>query len=319
MPPPARLAGLRESLRALRDRVGEQAERDPIFADCGSRLESLRVRLESLEAEDAARQLQEYDRRLVGDLLEGLHRLREVSAPRPIVLGDLPSALRERYVSPNGQWLLRVFARDCLWDFEPLDRFVRQVAAVDAGATGKPFTTREGLAAMKEGFQWAAVYALGAIVLVLLLDFRSIRHTLMALAPLGIGVVLSLGVMGIFGVPLNPANMIAFPLILGVGVDNGVHVLHDYLTRRAGTPYTLSHSTGRGMLVAALTTVLGFGALMIAQHRGQVGLGFTLSLGVACCMAASLVFLPALLRLISLKTEGRPQAREDSTRLRHAA
>lgn len=291
---------LRESLQTLRKRVREQAEGESVFAEFRPRLHGLLVRLESLGAEDAARRLQEYDRRLVGDLLEGLHRLREVAEPRSIGLDDLPAALRERYVSPNGQWLLRVFARDCLWDFEPLERFVRQVAAVDAEATGKPFTTREGLAAMKEGFQWAAVYALGAIVLVLLLDFRSVRHTLMALAPLAIGVVLSLGVMGYCGVPLNPANMIAFPLILGVGVDNGVHVLHDYLTRRPGTPYTLSRSTGRGMLVAALTTVLGFGALMIAQHRGQVGLGFTLSLGVACCMVASLVFLPALLRLLSM-------------------
>ena len=89
---------------------------------------------------------------------------------------------------------------------------------------------------MKNGFQRAGLYALLVIVLVLLLDFRSLRHTLIALAPLALGVLLTLGIMGLFGVPLNPANMIAFPLILGVGVDNGVHVLHDYLMRRARGP-----------------------------------------------------------------------------------
>jgi predicted RND superfamily exporter protein len=105
-------------------------------------------------------------------------------------------------------------------------------------------------------------------------------------------------VIGLLRFPLNPANMIALPLVLGVGVDNGVHVLHDYLSRRrAGAPYRLGRATGRGILVAALTTMLGFGTLTLSSHRGLVGLGFILALGVGCCMLASLVFLPAVLNL----------------------
>src|SRR5207244_8802657 len=96
------------------------------------------------------------------------------------------------------------------------------------------------------------------------------------------------------GNDLNPANMIAFPLILGVGADNGVHVLHDYRGRRHGS-YFLTSSTGRGIMVAALTTILGFGTLMIASHRGLASLGLILTLGVTCCMLTALVFLPALL------------------------
>src|SRR5205823_14505897 len=130
--------------------------------------------------------------------------------------------------------------------------------SVDPEATGKPFSTLEGLRAMKHGFEWAGLYALIAIVLVLLADFRKPLRVLAALAPLAMGLVLSLGIMGLCGLPLNPANMIAFPLILGVGVDNGVHVLHDYLCQRRKGAYTLSHTTGRGISVAALTTVLGF-------------------------------------------------------------
>src|SRR5262249_41297660 len=151
----------------------------------------------------------------------------------PLTLTDLPQELRERYVGKSGKWLLRVFASDCLWDFEPLERFTEQIKTVDAMATGKPFSTVEGLKAMKSAFERAGLYALLVIVAVLAVDFRSLRHTLIALTPLAMGVVVLLGIMGLFGVPLNPANMIAFPLILGVGVDNGVHVLHDYLLRRA--------------------------------------------------------------------------------------
>jgi len=140
-------------------------------------------------------------------------------------------------------------------------------------------------------------------VLVLLADFRKPLHILLALTPLAMGMIFALGVMSLCGFALNPANMIAFPLILGVGVDNGVHVLHDYLSQRGKGIYSLHHTTGRGIMVAALTTILGFGTLMISHHRGLFGLGFILTLGVACCMLAALVFLPAVLRLMSSAEE----------------
>jgi hopanoid biosynthesis associated RND transporter like protein HpnN len=241
--------------------------------------------------------LEEFERRLTMDLAEDLHRLRDVSTPTAITLADVPPALRERYVSPNGKWLLRVFARRSLWDYQPLEEFCRQMQAVDPNATGKPFTTVEGLRAMKNGLTRAGVYAFLVIAAVLLLDFRTPRHTLVALAPLVMGVTLALGVLALGGVPLNPANMIAFPLILGVGVDNGVHVLHDWLLRRAEGHATISRPIGRGVLVKALTTMIGFGALMVSTERGLVGLGFILTLGVGCCMVTALVFLPAVLRL----------------------
>ena len=151
---------------------------------------------------------------------------------------------------------------------------------------------------MKHGFLWAGVYALAAMVLVLLLDFRNVRHTLMALAPLAMGMAMSLGILVLSGLALNPANMIAFPLILGVGIDNGVHVLHDYFSRRRDRHYLLSSSTGRGILVAALTTILGFGTLMLSHHRGLASLGLCLTLGVTCCMFGALIVLPALLGFV---------------------
>lgn len=194
-----------------------------------------------------------------------------------------------------------MFAKDCLWDYGPLKQFVEQVKSVDPEATGKPFSTLEGLRSMKHGFLWAGVYALIAMVLVLLLDFRSVRHMLVALAPMVMGMVMSLGVLVLSGLALNPANMIAFPLILGVGIDNGVHVLHDYFSRRRDRHYLLGSSTGRGIAVAALTTILGFGTLMLSHHRGLASLGLCLTLGVTCCMLSALVFLPAVLRLLSIR------------------
>ncbi len=242
--------------------------------------------------------LHRYEEMMTRDLADDLHRLRDVSTPAPIRLEDLPAPLRDRNVGKNGKWLVRVFSNEGLWNFEPLARFVKQVSKVDPETTGKPFTTLEGLKAMQSGFLWAGVYALFAMVFVLLIDFGTVKHMLVALLPLAMGLVATLGFMALFGVPLNPANMIAFPLILGVGADNGVHVLHDFRSRDRTKRYRLSHATGQGIMVAALTTILGFGTLMFAQHRGMASLGLFLTIGVGCCMVTALVFLPALLHVL---------------------
>jgi hypothetical protein len=271
--------------------------------------------------EGIAARLQAFDERLARDLADDLHRLRDVSTPEPITLADLPAPLRERFVGKSGRWLVEVFAkenvRESLWDFGPLEAFCKDVRAVDPEATGQPFATIEGLKAMKDGFQWAGLYAFLAIVAVLLADFRSIRHTLIALTPLGMGLVIALGVMGLVGLPLNPANMIALPLILGVGVDNGVHLLHDFLIRQREGLRTVSYPIARGVLVKGMTTMIGFGTLMISSQRGLAGLGLVLTLGVGCCLLSSLVFLPALVQLVGLggsKGVAVPTAREAGRR-----
>ncbi|MBL8795986.1 MAG: MMPL family transporter [Planctomycetia bacterium] len=291
-----------------------------LLADLRHQLIALQTGLRLLPLTNVAEErLQRFDERLAGDLAEDLHRLKDVSTPAAITTADLPPALRERYLGQTGKWLLRVFARDCLWDFQPLEHFTRQIQTVDPEATGKPFGTVEGLKGMKDGFQWAGVYALVAITVVLLLDFRKIKLTLLALLPLALGVVMTLGVLGLFGIPLNPANTIAFPLILGVGVDNGVHVLHDWRLRRKSGRYGISPAIFKGVLTNALTTMIGFGTLMISTQRGLVSLGFILTVGVGCCMVAALVFLPAVLRLLSRQPIHRAPTNPEALPLETAA
>jgi hopanoid biosynthesis associated RND transporter like protein HpnN len=275
----------------------------PILEKLLRSLAELRDRAAAVNVSVVQARLDEFGRRLTGDLLEDLHRLRDVSKPSAITLADLPPALRERFVGQSGKWLVQAYARDGLWDIEPLEHFVNQARTVDPEATGKPFGTLEGLKAMQSGFARAGAYALLVIVVVLWLDFRSVRHMLLALAPLGAGALITLGVMGLAGVKFNPANMIALPLIVGIGVANGVHVLHDYRRRNGKRSYALTATTGVGVLAVSSTTALGFGMLMIARHKGLAGLGLVLALGVTSCMVAALVFLPAALRLINKQTQ----------------
>ncbi len=237
-----------------------------------------------------------FQQRAAGDLLSRLHALAGIANPEPPALADLPPSLVERFVGSSGRHLLKIYGRGDIWNFESLEKFVRDVRSVDPRATGNPLQAYEASLEMKRSYEQAGLYSLIVILAVLWLDFGSIRHALLAALPLAIGMLQTLGLMGLVGIDLNPANLIGIPLILGIAVDYGVHIVHDALERPG--PYRISASTANSVLVDALTTILGFGALMVASHRGLESLGRVLTLGVTTCTLTSLVFLPALLALL---------------------
>ena len=243
----------------------------------------------------ASNTLGRFDDALAEGLLVRLRELKAMAGTGPITLSDVPEAIRERHADNKGRFLLRVFAKAPLWESENLKRFNDAVLSVAPGATGKPYTTWEGLVGMQAGFIRAGLLALVAIVAILAIDFGSIIAVVLALVPLLVGTAISLGVFGWMGWALNPANMIALPLIVGVGVDNGVHVVHDWRARRGAGAYQVEAGVARGILVAGLTTIIGFGALMISEHRGLAGLGAILALGVGGSLGTALAILPWLL------------------------
>jgi multidrug efflux pump subunit AcrB len=278
-----------------------------------------------------------FQQQMAGDLSSRLHLLRSVSNPEPPQLSDLPPGLVSRFVGKNNRHLLKIYGRGNIWDMADLEEFVVDVKGVDAAATGQPLQTYHASRHMQRSYILAAAYALFAVSLVLLLDFHTSRYVLLALLPIGLGLLLSVsqqgvvltvgcivvavtvvvlldfrsllctvlallpmslglaqlfGVMGWLNIPLNPANMIVLPLILGIGVDDGVHVVHDFLRQRGR--YRLSASTATAVLITSLTTMMGFGSLMLAGHRGLQSLGRVLTLGVCCCLLTSVVLLPAI-------------------------
>src|SRR5690606_36526569 len=141
------------------------------------------------------------------------------------------AGLVDRFRSPAGRHVLRVYGKGNLWDMDSLAQFVRQVRSVDGHITGHPLQAYEASHEMYESYQQAALYALVAIFALLYLDFQNVRHSLLAMLPVSLGLLQLFGLLGALGQPLNPANMIVLPLILGIGVDNGVHVLHGYRRR----------------------------------------------------------------------------------------
>jgi hypothetical protein len=280
----------------------------PRTARTGRQLEQVRHALRQMPVAECYSRLSDYQQRMAGDLLSRLYTLRAMANPEPPKLTDLPESLVTRFVSHSGQYLLKIYSQGDIWDMDAMEKFVHDVRSVDPRATGNPLQTYEASRQMKRSYEQAAWYALAAVLIVLYIDFRSLRYTLLAMVPLGLGLLQLLGLMGWLNIPLNPANMIVLPLILGIGVDDGVHVVHDFRLQKGR--YRMSPSTASAVLITSLTTMVGFGSLMIASHQGLQSLGRVLTIGVSCCLFTSLVMLPAWLAWL---TRNRPQIEEDQS------
>jgi predicted RND superfamily exporter protein len=228
-------------------------------------------------------------------LLRRLHAVRAAANPEPPQWSDLPEGLVSRFIGRSGRYLMQIYSKADLWTMESMEQFVQQVRSVDRDATGNPMQIYESSWRMKRSFEQAAWYALAVVLVTVYIDFRSILATALALVPLGLAMLQLYGLMGLLNIPLNPANMIVLPLILGVGVDIGVHIVHDY--QRESAPYRMSGSTATAIVVNTLMNMVGFGSLMIASHRGIYSLGQVLTLGMTCNLLSGL-FMPSLLRLL---------------------
>ena len=258
----------------------------------------LQGEISRIPADELVTRLGDFQQRSVDDLWERLQTLQSIADSHPPTIDDVPPGLAARFVGKHGRHLMRVYARGDVWDMDSLTHFVGDISAVDSNITGHPVQTFHASQQMQHSYIHAAIYSLLAVLIVLIIDFRSIRHSLLALLPMGLGLLQMFGLLGIFDIPLNPANMIVLPLILGIGIDDGVHVVHDY--RRQKGRFRLSSSTATAVLITSATTIAGFGSMMlVAQHQGLRSLGQVLTIGVLCCLGTSLVILPALLALIS--------------------
>lgn len=257
------------------------------------KVEQVRDALRRLPPESCRERLLAYQQQMAGDLLSRLHTLASISNPEPPELGDLPEGLVTRFVGQQGHHLLKIYAAGNIWNMQSLAQFVNDVRRVDPRVTGNPLQFYEASLEMKSSYEHAAYYALAAIVVALVFDFRNPRYALLAMMPLALGMVLMFGLLGWLGIPLNPANLIVLPLLLGIGIDDGVHVVHDF--RCSQGRFRLSGSTATAVLLTSLTTMVGFGSLMTASHYGLASLGRVLTIGVCCCLFTSLVTLPAML------------------------
>jgi len=244
-----------------------------------------------------------YQRALFADLRDTFEALRNQDNRERLRVEDLPSAMRDRFVGVSGKHLLQVYPRKNVWDRANQKEFIRELRqALDPHNTNSPVITGtpvqlfEYTSLLKRSYEEAAVYSLIAIAVLVFIHFRSMGSVILALLPVLLGSAWLAGIMGYFDIPLNPANIMTLPLVIGIGVTNGIHILNRF--SEEGTPSILAKSTGKAVLVSGLTTIAGFGSLALARHRGIESLGYVMATGTATCMIAGLTFLPALLNLL---------------------
>ena len=284
----------------LTDAVGEAKKEDPKL---GAQLALLRTAVGDLlnemrksDKETAGRKLAAFQQAMLYDVRETFRVLQTQDDRGGLQVEDLPASLRNRFVGVNGTFLLQVYPKEDVWQRDKQENFVKQLRIVDPNVTGTPVQLLEYTSLLKSSFEEAALYSLCAIVVLVFLHFHRVSCVLMSLLPVGIGTLWMVGIMGATGVPFNPANIMTLPLIIGVGVTNGIHILNRFAEEQH--PSILAKSTGKAVLVSGLTTIAGFGSLALAKHRGIQSLGIIMAVGTATCMIAGLTVLPAILNLL---------------------
>jgi hopanoid biosynthesis associated RND transporter like protein HpnN len=251
---------------------------------------------------NAARRLDEYGRHFFSDLRDTWDLFRGYVdsglTAAPLTLADLPQAVRQRFISPEGNYLIRVFPSEDTWNFGPLKQFVKSLWSVDPNAVGDPVLLYSFTLGFRNAILWAAGLALLAIAVMLVLLFRSLKMAMLALIPLVVGTGLTINLMWLLNLPFNQANVLFVPLILGEGIEFGIIILARWRQEESTRAITLPASTAKGVALAALTTTLGFGSLMVSGHQGTFSLGLLATVGSLSVLLASLSILPAFLRLV---------------------
>jgi uncharacterized protein len=318
-PPPVDLRAVRASLEALRHRLaralgaaegqGDTTRPRALLAQ----VDDVLARLDAAGA-GAATGLGHLQDALYRDFADKLAGFRKNLDPRPVALGEVPPELRVRYVGASGRYLIRVQPAVDIWEQKSAERFVTELRSVDPSVTGPPVTAFEAILLIRRGYLEGTLYALALVSGVTGLILRTVRGTVLALVPLLLGVLWTLGLMSVFDLAFNMANVWAVPLVIGIAAEFGLNIYVRFIegAETGGPP--LAQSTVKSVVLNGLTTIAGFASLMVARHQGIFGLGLLLTIGAGVSLITSLAVLPVLIRLFGDPSPPRPVPSEASDR-----
>ncbi|HEV2053939.1 MAG TPA: MMPL family transporter [Methylomirabilota bacterium] len=306
--------------------LGELTRRLDIFAaEAGDKLpddlKQLRTRtmalitaLQSTSREVSEPALTHLQSQLYGDFVTNFFDLQRNLNPRQIGLADVPDELRRKFIGKRGDFLLQIHPKLDIWEREGARQFVRELRSVDPDVTGAPIITYEAIGYMERAYFQGTAYAFILVGLLSALMIRRGKETLLALLPLVLALLWTIGLMRVFHLQFTMANVWGLPLIVGASAEFGLNVIVRYFEGRDHGGPLIARSTIMAVALNGVTTMVGFGSLMIARHQGIFGLGLLLTIGAFCALLASLVVLPVILRLIA-----RPAAHAAPTVARSSA
>ncbi|THD61326.1 MMPL family transporter [Phenylobacterium sp.] len=234
-----------------------------------------------------------------------LDQLRALLTAEPVTLQSLPPDMVRDWVTPDGRARAQVSPKGDSNDNKVLAAFSKAVRTIAPDASGAPISIQEAGKTISRSFIEAGLLSLVAITALLLLVLRSLREVAFTLAPIVLAGFLTLGTCVLIGQPINFANIIAFPLLFGVGVAFHIYFV---MAWRAGTTNLLQSSLARGVFFSAMTTGTAFGSLMFSSHPGTASMGKILMISLIWTLVAALIFEPALLGPTPTEPKGEPAA-----------
>jgi uncharacterized protein len=252
------------------------------------RLSGLLARLAAAEASVRSRA----ETVVVEPLRFSLAELRNKLNPEPISPETIPPELAREWVAPDGRSRVQVLPSGDPEDTEVLRKFATAVLAAAPDATGPAVMLFEAGRTIKRAFIEAGLFALCAISLLLWITLRRIGDVLLTLVPLLVAGVVTLELCVVLDLPLNFANILALPLLLGVGVAFKIYYI---MAWRSGKTALLQSSLTRAVVFSAMTTATAFGSLWLSSHPGTSSMGKLMALALLCTMAAAVLFQPALM------------------------
>jgi uncharacterized protein len=234
----------------------------------------------------------EVEAAVVGPLRISLDQLREELKPQPITMETIPADLRREWVTTDGRARVQVLPNGDPNDTKVLRYFVTAVLAIEPDATGPAVLLFEAGNTIVRAFIEAGIFALAAIAVLLWIALRRIADVLLTLVPLLVAGVVSLELCVVLDLPLNFANIIALPLLLGVGVAFKIYYI---MAWRSGKTALVQSTLTRAVIFSAMTTATAFGSLSLSSDPGTSSMGKLMALALICTMAAAVLFQPALM------------------------
>ena len=237
-----------------------------------------------------------FDAALAHQLSRSKQDLRNLLEAAPFTFSALPKALQQRLISPQGQHLISVQPRLALTDKARTDQFIndiRTIAPMIAGRSAVEWGIGE---VVVNAFQEAIFLTLVGVIICLVLYFRNVLTACLVLVPIAFTLILTFAMSSFLSLTLNMANILVVPLIIGLGVDSGVHVTHRFFK---GRPLKHQRATRRAVLISGLTTLGTFLSLILSPHQGAASIGLLLTIAIAWLLLLSLFLLPSLLSFFS--------------------
>ena len=301
----------REDIERVTDALNQKIEADTLSPTI-SRVESLQDRF-PMTAEAQQRRLDRLssirtqldDKYLREDDSEDMARLRTAaSTDRVLAFEEVPEFLRKQFTSKSGELgnFVIIYPLHGLSDGRQSMAFSDDVGTIEtangdihhAGSTS--LVAADMLKLMQSEAPWMVLATLLIVVLLMFLNFNTLRWTLLALLPLMVGILWMLLLVELLDARLNFYNLIVLPAVLGIGNDAGVHLVHRYMEQGRGSILSVLRSTGEHVAMGSLTTMIGFAGLLLSFHPGLQSIGQLAVIGIGATLAAALLFLPALLQ-----------------------